>query len=306
MDDRSTGVGGERTSGRGEEYMSGRASEPAPRRNQESPANWEDNRRDADAPPSDPRARQIRADIERTRGDMSETIEAIQDRLRPSTIASNTAANVRDAASARMRDVADSEMVQDLRANPIPAAMVGIGVLGLAWMAFGGRDDQHRMSSYRGGARRDRRSSGGRFDSGNYYRGSQWRDESPVQTFPHESGSQGIYDLQGRGASEEGYTAGVARTARQTTRRAQNQLQRMVRENPLAVGAAAAVIGAAIGLALPETDRENELMGDARDNVVDTVQNKARDAAGRVQDAATNAVQNAASNVVKAVTDNRT
>jgi hypothetical protein len=197
-------------------------------------------------------------------------------------------------------------MIQDLRANPIPAAMVGIGVIGLAWMAFGGRDHQHRMSSVRGGASRDWRSIGSRFDSGNYYRGSQWRDESSVQTFTHESGSQGIYDVQGRGGSAEGYPAAMARTARQTTRLAQNQMQRMVRENPLAVGAAAAVIGAAIGLALPETERENELMGETRDNVVDTMQNRARDAAGRVQDAANNAVQNAASNIVKAVTENRT
>ncbi len=304
MDDRRTGIGDERTSGRGEEYMTGRASEPARRRDQESPANREPIGRGAETPASDAETRQIRADIERTRGDMSETIDAIQDRLRPSTIASNAAANVRETASARMRDVADSEMVHDLRANPIPAAMVGVGVLGLAWMAFGGRDAQHRMS-YRGGSRRDWRSIGSRADSGNYYRGTQWRDESPVETFTHESGSQGIYDVQGRGASEEGYTTGMARTARQTTRRAQNQLQRMVHENPLAVGAAAAVIGAAIGLALPETERENELMGETRDNVVDTVQSKARDAAGRVQDAANNAVQNAASNVVKAVTDSR-
>ena len=74
--------------------------------------------------------------------------------------------------------------------------------------------------------------------------------------------------------------------ARQTTRRAQSSFDRVLRENPLALGAAATLIGAAIGMTLPATEAENELMGDARDTVVDRARGMASDAAERVQNAA--------------------
>ena len=59
--------------------------------------------------------------------------------------------------------------------------------------------------------------------------------------------------------------------------------QRMLRENPLTVGALAAGLGAGVGLAIPETTKEHEVMGEARDNLVGTVQEKAQDAQQRVQ-----------------------
>src|ERR687897_251500 len=85
----------------------------------------------------DSRTREIRAEIEQTREDLSETVNAIQDRLQPSTLASNAVDSVKDAARERIRDVADTETVRYVRANPMPTAMIGIGLAGLAWLAFG-------------------------------------------------------------------------------------------------------------------------------------------------------------------------
>ena len=59
--------------------------------------------------PSERRTRQIREEIEQTREDMSETVNAIQDRLRPSTMASNAAERVRETARTTVREIADSE-----------------------------------------------------------------------------------------------------------------------------------------------------------------------------------------------------
>jgi hypothetical protein len=73
-------------------------------------------------------------------------------------------------------------------------------------------------------------------------------------------------------------------------RRAQNQLQRMLEDNPLLVGAGALLIGAAFGLAVPETEVENQWMGEARDTVRDTVMERtqefAQTAASQVKQAA--------------------
>ena len=82
------------------------------------------------------------------------------------------------------------------------------------------------------------------------------------------------------------YASETADSMRRMARRRQNQLQRMVQENPLLVGAGALMLGAAFGLAVPETDAENELMGPTRDNMVDRARDMARDAATEVQEAA--------------------
>jgi hypothetical protein len=56
----------------------------------------------------------------------------------------------------------------------------------------------------------------------------------------------------------------------------------MLRENPLAVGALGVGVGAAVGLAIPETAKEHEVMGEARDTSVE----KAQAAQERVQQVA--------------------
>jgi hypothetical protein len=56
------------------------------------------------------------------------------------------------------------------------------------------------------------------------------------------------------------------------------------------MGAAAAVVGALVGMAVPETDRENEWLGETRDSMVEDVQQTVRETVSKVQDAATNAV----------------
>ena len=71
-------------------------------------------------------------------------------------------------------------------------------------------------------------------------------------------------------------------TAREQTERARGGLDRMIDENPLVVAAGAMILGAAIGMLLPETEPERRIMGPARDTVVD----RAQDIAEGVKDAA--------------------
>ena len=87
-----------------------------------------------------------------------------------------------------------------------------------------------------------------------------------------------------RGAAER-WSRGAADSVRHVAAGRQPVSKRDA-DNPLAVGAIAAGIGAAIGFALPETERENELMGQSRDAMVDRAQDLARDAAERVTNAA--------------------
>jgi hypothetical protein len=255
---------------------------------------------------AEPRTREIRAEIEQTREDMSETVNAIQERLRPGNIAANAADSVRHAARERVRDVADSDSVQYVRANPIPTAMVGIGVAGLVWLAVGANDSQRRE---RVRYRRGFQDWGSRFDperERDYAAGRNYGDYGTAAGYtpglsyaerdthyPETPAGTGWGAASGSSSSSMSSAADqVTASARNAASRAQYTARRTWDTNPLFVGAASAVLGAVIGLAVPETERENELMGETRDNLVDTVQETVKDRVGKVQEAATNAMSN--------------
>lgn len=60
----------------------------------------------------------------------------------------------------------------------------------------------------------------------------------------------------------------VAHTARDQAWRAERGMESSFRANPLAVGAVAVAVGAAVGYALPRTRREDVLLGGARDRLL--------------------------------------
>ena len=152
----------------------------------------------------------------------------------------------------------------------IPMAMIGIGA---AWLLM--NRTSHGDGRWTGSGRdfdsRDERYSRNRYqwDGGQT---AEWRDSGGVQ--PYTTGTA-LY-----GGS--GYTYGRTSTSRRYDG-GTNSLQRMLRDNPLLVGAGALMLGAAFGMAVPETELENEWMGEARESVVASAQDLAHDAAEKVQ-----------------------
>ena len=194
----------------------------------------------------------------------------------------------------------------------IPAAMIGIGAAWLLIDRFRNRDREYD-SAYR----RDYRSWGtgpGYLQSDEYYRTSgSWKPQygeygsegHAAEGYRYDSGEQsGMSETMDRVSSRASEAASQARyAAMRTSRRARNQFQRLLQDNPLMVGAAAVMIGAAVGLALPETERENEWMGEAKENLVDRAQDMARNAASRAQEAAGDLAGEVAAKVVSGSKD---
>ena len=82
-------------------------------------------------------------------------------------------------------------------------------------------------------------------------------------------------------------TAGyVADQAQYQSRRVEQRFNEAMRDNPLAIGAVALALGAAVGLAIPQTRKEDEWMGEARDSLVDKAQSVASEAIDKVQEVA--------------------
>lgn len=259
------------------------------------------------------RAVEIRAEIAETRGEISETIEAIEERLSPSHLAQQAKDTVRNAATEKVKQMANTagdtmdqlfgnSIMDTVRANPIPAAMIGIGA---AWLLKNRRSgvDRGDGRGYRAiegggdyGGAYGRRSSargyaGSGYAGGDYSYGSESGAVGTRGTMSSEGSDtiasqarEAIGDLSSRASDA---AADVRDAAWRTSRRAQLQVSDVMQNNPLILGAAAVLIGAVVGMSVPGTDTENQLMGEARDAVVDRAREMATNAAGNVEQIAT-------------------
>jgi hypothetical protein len=90
----------------------------------------------------------------------------------------------------------------------------------------------------------------------------------------------------------------VAGTAREQASRVEGGVASAWEANPLAFGAAAVVVGATLGYALPRTQKENQLMGGVRDRVVHEAADMATEAVHSLQHVAEDA-GNAAKEAVR-------
>lgn len=283
-----------------------------------------------DAPETERSTREIRTEIERTRADMGETIDEIQERLRPSNVVSRATESVREATVGKVREFAQDAqdaftgrrrswngadesygLMDRIREHPVPAALAAVS---LAWLAFSGRGHRHHSdraiygsTAYGEPYIRETRISGVEPGYRSYGGETSRGGEYPRVAHETAEGVRHAADEVRHAAGETAARVGEATRhagyeVRRTTRRATNELERMVYDNPLAVGAIAAAIGATVGLVVPETRREHELMGDTRDQLLEKAKDAAVEAKERVETAASRA-QDAAQ---KAVTDTLT
>jgi hypothetical protein len=98
-----------------------------------------------------------------------------------------------------------------------------------------------------------------------------------------DSGRRYLDDAPDR---DEAYFTDAGDSMRQMARTGPSQLLQVVQDHPLVVGCGVLMLGVAFGLALPETEVENEWLGEARDTVLGRTRDLVRDAVADVQDAA--------------------
>jgi hypothetical protein len=254
----------------------------------------------------------LQSDIDRTRERMSGTLETLVHQARQTikddakAVKESVKTDVREAVAhakesaraatiGKMEDLATragdamhntkDTLIDTVRQNPIPAALVGVG---LVWLLM------NRSSSAR------RRSENGHDNGSNGEHGprrllhaasDKIHDAtlSAGQAMEHAAEKTSdlahrAKDATGRGIQRAG--EGIANIARQVpaqARRAERAAVDVYQEHPLAVGAAVLGVGAIIALSLPRTAREDELFGGARDRLVDRAKDLAHDASGAVR-----------------------
>jgi hypothetical protein len=273
--------------------------------------------------------------IERTRAQMGNTIDAIEERLSPSRLAQEAKTAVKDAtvgqAQQAVSNISDSasdfggSVVETIRENPIPAALAGIGI---GWLIMSMRNsgsngrtqrDAQRYRYYGHNMYPTQRPyyAGGTDQSGQSGMGgivnSAQDAAGSVADTAQNAASQAAGTIQDT-ASQVGDTIGSAAgsaadslgqmsdQAQYGFQRAESELQRWMREQPLAVTAGAFAVGMAVGLAIPETQIEDQWMGEYRQDLTQQAQQVVQETAPKVEkvaektvSAAKDAAQNAAS-----------
>jgi hypothetical protein len=305
-----------------------------------------------------PEAVAIQREIEHTRAEMGETIDAIQRKLDPAVLKEQAKEKalekleeakdyaktevkehiaeakhaVRDATVGRVehmvhraghgvRDV-ETTVVDRIRENPIPAAMIGAG---LAWLLMSGKKEERRpvyRARYGGEDIYD-----GDYSLGGYDFEYGYQPEGRIERAKHRvqnvAGNvagdarelasdardrvanvanrtrEGAADLASTASEGIHDAARFARTearelryrARSGARRLERGFESTYREAPIGVGLAALAIGALAGIALPRTRREDELMGSTRDKLIQKAESAAESALDRVSNVAEEKLQ---------------
>ncbi|MHB0859592.1 MAG: DUF3618 domain-containing protein [Anaerolineae bacterium] len=247
---------------------------------------------------------QIRRDIQHTRDEMGETVEDIEHRLSPQRLRAEASEAIQEATIGRARDAAErigyeaqnvgSGLMDTVRSNPIPAAMIGVG---LGWLLVesrrGGKVHTYDMDMDRTRYRAEH--TGRRMRS--KAREAQMRGRQVVDQ-TRERASHLVDDAQHRAGEVVGEAqqrAGqvmeqaqekfdeLGDQAQERFYRVRSRFQEMMEDNPLAVGAIAVAVGAAIGMTIPETQQEHKLMGETHDRLMDRAQETAQETMQKVQ-----------------------
>jgi ElaB/YqjD/DUF883 family membrane-anchored ribosome-binding protein len=232
---------------------------------------------------------EIEREIGQTRNRLSRDIDELGTKLSPQNLKEEAKSAIKGAAQGAVSNVGDqarrtgSRLVEVIRENPLPVIAVGAGVTWLLTQRSHSEVSGSRMAryAYTGPERRQ----GDSWQSGSGIRGRVGGTVSGVKDSVSEAAST-VAERAGEFKERAGERIGdLGNEARRKTRRIKTNLQHAAEENPLALAIGAAVVGLALGMLLPGTQREDEIMGSSRDQLVD----RAERTAERVKDAAVEA-----------------
>lgn len=231
---------------------------------------------------------QLKADAVDTRKRLADDVDAISAKVSPD----NLKKEAKDAVSEMGRQAVDEvqavaqeaatqtrkfseSVVQVVRENPVPAMMVGAG---LGWLIYRGVS-RSRSSNYYS-------SNGGKLS-----RLTKDAFNDAQQKVEGAAGEVKLY-TQRAAANVQKRAGELGEEARHQARDAGRWIEHSYQESPLLFGAATIGAGVALGLALPRTRVENELVGEQRDNLLDQVKRGAETKAREIEQRAVSKAQN--------------
>lgn len=242
----------------------------------------------------------LRAKAQQTRAEITETVHIIQNRLSPERMKQQmkmAAKGRMDSMRQQARMKADEwrdNVTERISSNPLPAVMTGIGFVWLMKQAVSAAQDHdgayeryysltpeeewpefqpeveagriHQEPGTAEGIRESLQSAG----QDTSERMSQWKHQAQEYA--------GEWKSRAQRESER-----LRARAQARAQRTKGEVQHLLHDNPLAVGAMVFAMGAAIGLSLPRTRKENEWLGETRDHMIEQAKASAKEAGNKAK-----------------------
>lgn len=203
----------------------------------------------------------IESEIEQTRSRLDNTITAIQDKFSTGQLVDQALDYVRRARHGGPAEFA-SNLGQTAKQNPVPVTLVG---LGLSWLMISGPSHASESGTTTLPARRSDASSSG---VGNAMSTAGTGAKRMASGSREKAGHVAHSAHEGFNRMKSGTRSSVSNVSRGAGK-AGKQAAHLMQEQPLMVGALGLALGATLGALLYSTRIEDELMGEARDDVVD-------------------------------------
>jgi ElaB/YqjD/DUF883 family membrane-anchored ribosome-binding protein len=207
--------------------------------------------------------REIEREIDATRADMKQTLDALEHRLSFDRLVELTIGRIKDRGGEFAGNLTDAATQ-----NPVPALLTSIG---LGWMMLTSRRgvrSEHRF----GNGDHSARDSSGLGDSLASTRDTVRRAVDSTRGTLQQAADSSHEAIQ---RATESLRAG-SETAKEQFDVARERMDRLLDEQPLLLGAFGMAVGAVIGAMLPTTENEDRWLGPVRDKASDLVAETAR------------------------------
>lgn len=202
----------------------------------------------------------LEREIDQQRAEIGNIVHALESKLSPGQMIDTALGYAKGGGGEFLHNLSDT-----LKANPVPTLLTSVG---LVWLMAG----QNRRPDYSATST-----------------GPSVTDKLAAKASSLKQQGSGVKDRAGQLGHSVSSTLGdassrvrdssrhAADSLRQGADRARGGFAQMLEEQPLAVGAIGIALGAMLAAAMPPTRREDELMGQASDQLTGKLRNKARD-----------------------------
>lgn len=235
---------------------------------------------------------EIQADIVETRHEISGTVGAIREKLSPGRMKSEAKQRLRESTIGRMKTAASrlsgraketgSTILDTVKSDPVPLALLGVGI---SWFLInrarragnGSSIEYHEAPAV----------------SGSEVGGAAEEISGNVRARAQQFASQAKDKASELAGKSREAAERFTQFARERASGASSRIQDMIQEHPLTAVSVALGIGAAIGLALPVTRKEQGMMGSASGSLMQKARHTARETMQKAQHAVERGIETA-------------